>query len=182
MRVVGFDPGLRCTGWGIIEARDTRLSHIANGIVETDQSLGLPERLVQLHCGIAEVLERWQPEQAAVETSLVNKNATSSLKLGVARGIVLFAPAALGLAVSEYLPMVVKKAVVGTGHATKQQVQMMVGRLLPGCAIASPDAADALAVAICHSHHTSTGARWAADEGSASSGGAGRAHAAGGRR
>jgi crossover junction endodeoxyribonuclease RuvC len=175
MRVVGFDPGLRRTGWGIIEAQGSRLSHVANGAVETDQKLDLPKRLVQLHRGIAEVLERWAPEQAAVETSLVNKNAASSLKLGVARGIVLFAPAAAGLAVAEYLPMIVKKSVVGTGHASKQQVQMMVERLLPGCSITSADAADALAVAICHSHHASTGARWAP-------GGPARRLAAGGTR
>ena len=165
MRVVGFDPGLRRTGWGVIESDGTHLHHLANGTVETDSALELAERLVQLHDGVVEVLQRYRPAQAAVETTLVNKNASSTLKLGIARGIVLFAPAAAGLAVTEYLPMIVKKSVVGTGHADKRQVQMMVQRLLPGCEIASADAADALAVAICHGHHAATRTSWAARAG-----------------
>lgn len=160
MRVIGFDPGLRRTGWGVIETEGTRLRHVANGVVQSDAKLDLARRLLQLDEGLGEVLRLHRPSEAAVESTLVNKNAASTLKLGVARGVVLLTPARHGLAVAEYLPMIVKKAVVGTGHATKEQVQSMVGHLLPGCAIANPDAADALAVAICHSHHTATSRRW----------------------
>ncbi len=162
MRVIGLDPGLRRTGWGVIEAEGSRLRHVANGLVESDDKRDLARRLVQLHEGLVEVLERHRPDEAAVETSLVNKNPTSSLKLGVARGVVLMTPARIGLPVAEYLPNIVKKAVVGSGHADKRQVSMMVARLLPGCPIADRDAADALAVAICHCHHAATGQRWAA--------------------
>ena len=161
MRVVGFDPGLRNTGWGVIESDGTHLRHVANGTVKTDSTRDLAQRLVQLHDGVVEVLRELRPDHAAVEMTLVNKNASSTLKLGIARGIVLFAPAAAGLQVVEYLPMVVKKSVVGTGHAVKAQVGMMVQRLLPGCVIDSADSADALAVAICHSHHAATGKSWA---------------------
>jgi crossover junction endodeoxyribonuclease RuvC len=152
MRVIGLDPGLRRTGWGVIDSEGTRLRHVANGVVESDGNLDLARRLVQLDKGLLEVLHEYRPEEAAVEASLVNKNAGSTLKLGVARGVVLLTPAKHGLPVAEYLPMIVKKAVVGTGHASKEQVQ--------GCAIANPDAADALAVAICHSHHAATERRW----------------------
>lgn len=162
MRVVGLDPGLRRTGWGVIEAEGARLVHVANGTVETDDSLSTAERLVQLHEGLQAMLATYAPDAAAVEESLVNKNAKSTLKLGVARGVVLLVPALRGLPVAQYLPMIVKKAVVGTGHAAKEQVGMMVGRLLPGVAIATPDSADALAVAICHAHHAATGNRWQA--------------------
>ncbi len=162
MRVIGLDPGLRRTGWGVIESEGARLRHVANGVVESDERLDLARRLVQLDGGLLEVLDRYRPEAAAVEASLVNKNAGSTLKLGVARGVALLTPAKYGLPVAEYLPMIVKKAVVGTGHAGKEQVQTMVRHLLPGCAIANADAADALAVAICHSHHAATGRRWAA--------------------
>ena len=162
MRVIGLDPGLRRTGWGVIESEGARLRHVANGVVESDERLDLARRLVQLDEGLLAVLDRYRPEAAAVEASLVNKNAGSTLKLGVARGVALLTPAKFGLPVAEYLPMIVKKAVVGTGHAGKEQVQTMVRHLLPGCAIANADAADALAVAICHSHHAATGRRWAA--------------------
>jgi crossover junction endodeoxyribonuclease RuvC len=162
MRVVGFDPGLRRTGWGVILAEGARLRHVANGVVESDQSLDLARRLLQLHEGIIEVLRRYEPEEAAVEATLVNKNASSTLKLGLARGVALLTPASLGLPVTEYLPMIVKKAVVGTGHAAKEQVATMVRHLLPACEIVSADAADALAVAICHSHHCTTRLHWAA--------------------
>jgi len=164
MRVIGFDPGLRRTGWGVIETAGTRLRHVANGVVQSDATLDLARRLLQLDEGLSEVLRLHLPSEAAVESTLVNKNASSTLKLGVARGVVLLTPARHGLPVAEYLPMIVKKAVVGTGHATKEQVQNMVGHLLPGCAVAGPDAADALAVAICHSHHAATSRRWAAGE------------------
>lgn len=161
MRVLGLDPGLRQTGWGVIDAEGNRLRHVANGIVVSDSKAALAERLLQLHRGLAEVVAAHRPATAAVEVTLANKNPSSTLKLGMARGIALLTPALDGLAVAEYLPMIVKKAVVGTGHADKEQVAMMVGRLLPGCSIAAPDAADALAVAICHAHHASTGRHWA---------------------
>jgi len=166
MRVIGLDPGLRRTGWGVIESEGARLWHVANGVVESDERLDLARRLVQLDEGLLEVLDRYRPEEAAVEASLVNKNAGSTLKLGVARGVALLTPAKYGLPVGEYLPMIVKKAVVGTGHADKVQVQTMVRHMLPGCEIAAADAADALAVAICHAHHLSTAGSWTAAEAS----------------
>ena len=162
MRVIGLDPGLRRTGWGVIAAEGTRLTHLANGAVHTDDSLDTPQRLVQLHTELDAVLREHAPDAAAVEESLANKNAKTSLKLGVARGVVLLAPAQAGLQVTQYLPMIVKKAVVGTGHAQKQQVGPMVRRLLPGCELRTEDAADALAVAICHAHHAATHTSWAA--------------------
>jgi crossover junction endodeoxyribonuclease RuvC len=162
MRLIGLDPGLRHTGWGVIDVDANRLSHVANGVVGSDQSLDLTKRLVQLHEALRRVLETYGPVEAAVEASLVNKNPTSSLKLGVARGAILLAPGLAGLPVTEYLPNVVKKAVVGTGHAAKDQIQAMVRHLLPGVIVESPDAADALAVAICHSHYAETRRRWSA--------------------
>lgn len=170
MRVIGLDPGLRFTGWGVIVSEGTRLRHVANGAIATDERLDLARRLVQLNEGILQVLEEHKPDEAAVEATLVNKNAASTLKLGLARGIALMTPAGLGLPVSEYLPMIVKKAVVGSGHAVKEQVQIMVGHLLPGAKIAGADAADALAVAICHSHNAATRRRWSAGAGGAGAG------------
>ena len=160
MRLLGLDPGLRKTGWGIIEATDGRLRHIANGTIESDGELGTAERLAQLYEGIATVIERWKPAEAAVEETFVNKNASSTLKLGLARGVVLLAPAKAGLKVTEYPTNLVKKAVVGAGHAGKEQVEAMVKHLLPAAEISGADAADALAVAICHAHHAATYARW----------------------
>ncbi|WP_119168615.1 crossover junction endodeoxyribonuclease RuvC [Algihabitans albus] len=160
MRVIGLDPGLRQTGWGVIEAEGSRLAHVANGVVRSDGALDLARRLVQLKQGIEAVFAEFAPEQAAVEETLANQNPGSTLKLGMARGVALLVPALVGIPVAEYLPMIVKKSVVGTGHAKKDQVEMMVGRLLPGCEIATPDAADALAVAICHAHMAATGAAW----------------------
>lgn len=160
LRVLGIDPGLRRTGWGVIEAQGSRLVHVANGAVQSDAELGTADRLFQLHEGLMAVIEGHDPQAAAVEETLVNKNAGSTLKLGLARGVALLVPARAGLTVAEYLPMVVKKSVVGTGHATKEQVTMMVKRLLPGCEIASADAADALAVAICHAHHAASARQW----------------------
>ena len=159
MRLLGLDPGLRNTGWGVIEAHDNRLRHVADGVIRTDERLSLADRLVELHRGLAEVIERYRPAEAAVEETFVNKNAVSTLKLGQARGIALLVPARAGLSVAEYPPNVVKKTVVGTGHAAKEQIQMMVRTLLPGCVISGADAADALAVAICHAHHRATAAR-----------------------
>jgi crossover junction endodeoxyribonuclease RuvC len=160
MRVLGLDPGLRHTGWGVIDVAGNRLSHVADGVVHAPTDLPLAERLVALFRQLNDVLERYRPDEAAVEETFVNKNPASTLKLGVARGVVLLAPAERGIAVAEYSANLVKKAVVGAGHAEKDQVQLMVRRLLPGCAIAAADAADALAVAICHAHHVATTRAW----------------------
>ncbi len=160
MRVLGLDPGLRRTGWGVIEARANRLTHLANGTIVTDDRADLATRLVALQRALAEVVAAWTPDSAAVEETLANVNPASTLKLGMARGICLLVPALAGLPVAQYLPMIVKKAVVGTGHAEKAQVAMMVQRLLPGVELASADSADALAIAICHSHMAQTRAAW----------------------
>lgn len=162
MRVLGLDPGLRVTGWGMIEMIDNRLRYLGDGTIRSDDKLSLAERLGQLHRGVLAVIAEWCPDAAAVEQTFVNKNPESTLKLGQARGVVLLAPALAGLPVGEYAPAQVKQAVVGTGRAAKEQVGMMVRTLLPGCLVASPDAADALAVAICHSHHAATRRRMGA--------------------
>jgi crossover junction endodeoxyribonuclease RuvC len=160
MRVIGLDPGLRHTGWGVIDVAGNRLTHVADGVASAPADLPLGERLVALFRQLGEILERFRPDEAAVEETFVNRNASSTLKLGVARGVVLLAPAERGLPVSEYSANLVKKSVVGAGHADKTQVQMMVRRLLPGCAVVKADAADALAVAICHAHHAATATSW----------------------
>ena len=160
MRVLGLDPGLRHTGWGVIDVAGYRLSYVADGVVQAPTDLPLADRLVVLFRQLINIIERFRPDEAAVEETFVNKNAASTLKLGVARGVVLLAPAERGLPVAEYSANLVKKSVVGAGHAEKAQVQLMVRRLLPGCAIATPDAADALAVAICHAHHAGTARIW----------------------
>ena len=164
MRLLGLDPGLRCTGWGIIEAEGNRLSFVADGTLRTDDRADLAGRLAQLFDGLTGILETYRPDEAAVEETFVNRNPTSTLKLGQARGVVLLAPAKAGVPVSEYAPNQVKKAVVGTGHAAKEQIQMMVRTLLPGCDPENADSADALAVAICHAHLRLTAARVAALE------------------
>lgn len=156
MRVLGLDPGLRNTGWGIIDVAGNRLRHVADGTVRSSAKAPLHERLVELYDGLATVIEDFSPDEAAVEETFVNKNPTSTLKLGMARGVVLLVPAKAGLQVAEYGANHVKKSVVGAGHADKTQVQAMVRMLLPGVAFSSPDAADALAVAICHAHHRQT--------------------------
>ncbi|MBV8685642.1 MAG: crossover junction endodeoxyribonuclease RuvC [Alphaproteobacteria bacterium] len=153
MLILGLDPGLGTTGWGVIAADGNRLGHVANGHIRTDPKLALPARLVELHRRLGEVLAEHGPEAAAVEEVFVNENPQSTLKLGQARGVALLAAAALGLEVGEYAPRLVKKAVVGTGGADKRQVHAMVQRLLPTAKIAGADAADALAVAITHAHH-----------------------------
>ena len=153
MRLLGIDPGLGATGWGVIEFDRGRLTHVADGVVATDTARSLAERLVQLADGLEAVLARYIPAEAAVEQTFVNRNAVSTLRLGQARGIALLVPARAGLPISEYLPNLVKKTVVGTGHAAKDQVKMMVRVLLPAALLSSADAADALAVAICHAHH-----------------------------
>lgn len=160
MRLIGFDPGLRNTGWGVIESEGNRLRHVADGTVRPPADGDMATRLKALHDGLADILARFEPEEAAVEETFVNVNPESTLKLGQARGVVLLAPALVGIPVAEYSPNRIKKAVVGGGHAAKEQVQMMVSRLLPGCRFSGPDAADALAVAICHAHFAATRQRW----------------------
>lgn len=167
MRLIGLDPGLRTTGWGLVDVAGSRLSHVANGIATSDQKLSTAERLNQIYEQLTAILMEYRPDAAAVEETFVNKNPVTTLKLGLARGAVLLAPARAGLAVAEYSANAVKKAVVGVGHADKEQVQMMVRRLLPGVVINSADAADALAVAICHAHHAQTNAVWSRAAGSA---------------
>jgi len=160
MLIIGLDPGLGCTGWGVIAADGNRLSHVANGQVRTDPKQDLPARLVRLEEELGHVIDAHGPAEAAVEEVFLNANPQSTLKLGQARGVVLLAAARRGLKVGEYAPRLVKKAVVGTGGAEKVQVHAMVQRLLPGVVIAGADAADALAVAICHAHHLETALRW----------------------
>jgi len=162
MRVLGLDPGLRHTGWGVIDIAGNRLSHVADGVVRAPLDGALAARLVVLFRQLVAVLEEFRPDEAAVEESFVNKNPASTLKLGVARGIALLAPAERGLPVAEYSANLIKKSVVGAGHAEKAQVQLMVRRLLPGSPTTGPDAADALAVAICHAHHIGTLRQWSA--------------------
>jgi crossover junction endodeoxyribonuclease RuvC len=160
MRVIGIDPGLRNLGWGVIDVAGSRLAHVANGICHSDGDDGsLAQRLLSLHSQLTEVLRCHQPEEAAVEHTFVNKDAVATLKLGQARGVALLVPAQFGLAVGEYAPNAVKKTVVGVGHAAKVQVDHMVRLHLPGVVIAGPDAADALAIAICHAHHLQSAGR-----------------------
>ena len=156
MILIGFDPGLGTTGWGVIAADGNRLSHVANGQIKTEPSMELSRRLALLYGALAEVIRIHRPDGAAVEEVLGNSNAQSTLKLGQARGVVLLSAANAGLVVGEYHPSVLKKAVVGTGGADKRQVQAMVRVLLPGATLTGPDAADALAVAITHAHHLAT--------------------------
>ena len=167
MRIVGIDPGLRQTGWGVIDVDGNRLRHVANGAVGSDSKAEFPLRLRQLFEGITTVLNEFKPIEAAVEETFVNRNPVSTLKLGQARGVVLLAPALGGLLVAEYPANLVKKSVVGAGHAAKQQVSLMVKTLLGGAVIDGADAADALAVAICHAHHRSTRQHWALPPGPA---------------
>lgn len=152
MIIIGLDPSLSCTGWGIVARSGNRLSHIANGQVKTDPAAALAERLVTLDRELTDVIARYHPDTSAVEEVFVNKNPQSTLKLGQARGVCLLALARAGLPVAEYATRLVKKAVVGTGGAEKAQVQAMLKVLLPGVKLAGADAADALAVAIAHAH------------------------------
>lgn len=155
MRVLGIDPGLRALGWGVIDVQGSRLRHVANGIIQTSGSV-LAERLLALHEGLSGVLRTHAPETAAVEQTFVNRDGAATLKLGQARGVALLVPAAAGIEVGEYAPNAVKKTVVGVGHADKRQVAHMVKMQLPGVEIKGPDAADALAIAICHAFHVQT--------------------------
>src|SRR5690242_12726278 len=159
MRILGLDPGLGTTGWGLIEAEGNRLSHVANGQLKTDSAAPLPRRLADLANQLEALLIDHKPASAAVEEVFVNKNPQSTLKLGQARGVAIMIAAHAGIEVGEYAARLVKKAVVGNGNAEKTQVHAMVSRLLPGAKIAGPDAADALAVAITHAHHLATSRR-----------------------
>jgi len=158
--ILGLDPSLSCTGWGIIRADGNRLGHVANGQVETPSSAPLAARLVRLAEALEAVIAEFRPDAAAAEEVFVNQNPGSTLKLAQARGVALMCAGRSGLAVGEYAPTLVKKAVVGTGGAAKAQVHAMVARLLPGAAIAGEDAADALAVAITHAHHLASARRF----------------------
>jgi crossover junction endodeoxyribonuclease RuvC len=153
VRIIGIDPGLRNTGWGVIEAEGTRLSYVADGSVHSDAGAPLASRLLQIHTQLVEILQRYAPGEAAIEETFVNKDARATLKLGQARGAAMLAPALAGITVAEYAPNVVKKSVVGAGHAEKDQVKHMVKVLLPRAELNTADSIDALAIAICHSHH-----------------------------
>lgn len=152
IRIIGIDPGLRRTGWGVIDTIGNSLKFVASGTVTSDGDMDLASRLCQLHDGLAEVVHAYKPDEAAVEQTFVNKDAVATLKLGQARGVVMLVPARAGLPVSEYAPNAVKKAVIGVGHGEKQQIHMMLKILMPKAEFKGNDAADALAIAICHAH------------------------------
>lgn len=162
VRILGIDPGLRFTGWGVLEADGNHLRHVADGVLATDGTQDVPLRLKALDAALAELLANFAPDEAAVEETYVNRNPSSTLKLGYARGVALLAPARAGIPVFEYGAKTVKLSVVGTGGADKDQVGLMVRRLLPGAVQKRADAADALAVAICHAHHRATTSAWKA--------------------
>jgi crossover junction endodeoxyribonuclease RuvC len=153
VRILGIDPGLRRTGWGVIETCGNLLTFIGCGSVEPPDNLPLANRLLAIHEGLARVLGDYEPAEAAVEQTFVNKDGVATLKLGQARGVAMLAPAMFGISVAEYAPNQVKKTVVGAGHANKNQILMMLKILLPKAEPKSPDAADALAIAITHAHH-----------------------------
>ncbi len=153
IRIIGIDPGLRRTGWGIVETLGNSLHFIAAGTIKSDDKAPLAMRLCQLHDGLRDIIARQSPDEAAVETTFVNKDAVATLKLGQARGIAMLVPALAGLAVAEYAPNAVKKTVIGVGHGDKRQIHMMVKVLMPKAVFDSEHAADALAIAICHAHH-----------------------------
>ena len=152
IRILGLDPGLRRTGWGVIAIDGARLSHIAHGVISPDDKAALSERLLAIHRAVVEIVAAWSPDEAAIEETFVTANGSSTLKLGHARAAAMLAPAAAGLSVAEYAATVIKKGLVGTGAADKKQVAFMVARLLPTSGSPVADAADALAVAICHAH------------------------------
>lgn len=156
IRIIGIDPGLRNTGWGVVDSLGNSLRFVASGTVKSDNKLDLASRLNQLYEGLESVIHEFRPFEAAVENTFVNKDATATLKLGQARGIAMLAPARAGLRVAEYAPNAVKKAVIGVGHGDKRQILMMVKMLIPKATIDSDHAADALAIAICHAHHRSS--------------------------
>ncbi|HEX4411119.1 MAG TPA: crossover junction endodeoxyribonuclease RuvC [Xanthobacteraceae bacterium] len=153
IRIIGIDPGLRHTGWGIVEILGNRLTFLACGSVTTNNRDALATRLLTIHDGLTRILEEFRPHEAAVEATFVNKDAQATLKLGQARGIAMVVPARAGVPVAEYAPNLVKKSIVGSGHGDKTQVRMMIGVLLPKADPSSEDAADALAIAVTHAHH-----------------------------
>ena len=152
IRIIGIDPGLRRTGWGIVDSKGSSLAFVASGTLCSNAKLALADRLCQLHEGLNAVLGDHNPDEAAVEQTFVNKDASATLKLGQARGIAMLVPARAGLVVAEYAPNQVKKSVIGVGHGDKNQIKLMVNMLLPKAQFDSDDAADALAIAICHAH------------------------------
>jgi crossover junction endodeoxyribonuclease RuvC len=153
IRILGIDPGLRRTGWGMIEIAGNRLSYLGCGSVTTSDRDDLATRLLAIHDGLMRILDEFRPDEAAVEATFVNKNPAATLKLGQARGIAMVVPARAGVPVAEYAPNLVKKSIVGAGHGDKTQVRMMIGVLLPKAAPQSDDASDALAIAVTHAHH-----------------------------
>jgi crossover junction endodeoxyribonuclease RuvC len=159
IRILGVDPGLRRTGWGIVTVTGNALGFVGAGTIKAPLDGELAHRLLAIHVELTEVVRSFQPDEVAVEQTFVNRDAVATLKLGQARGIALVVPAAAGLSVGEYAPNAVKKALVGSGHAEKQQIRAMVRVLLPRAEFDSDDAADALAVAICHAHHRQSAAR-----------------------
>jgi crossover junction endodeoxyribonuclease RuvC len=156
LRIIGLDPGLRHTGWGIIDSEGHNLKHIAHGVISPHTDLDIPQRLVCLEEAISDIIRKFKPVEAAVEIIFQNKNPKSTISLSMARGIVLYTPAKYGLIVREYAANLVKKSVVGAGHANKDQVMGVINMLLPGASVEKEDAADALAISICHAHHRST--------------------------
>src|ERR1700756_831403 len=153
IRILGIDPGLRRTGWGMIASEGNRLVFLACGSLATQDGAGLAPRLPAIHHGLRRVVDEHAPHEAAVEATFVNKDASATLKLGQARGIAMLVPAIAGLPVAEYAPNLVKKTIIGVGHGEKAQIRMMIGVLLPKADPQSEDAADALAIAVCHAHH-----------------------------
>ena len=158
IRILGIDPGLRRTGWGVLDVDGNRLIFVGCGSVETREHMALASRLLTIHAGLGAVLARFRPSEAAIEQTFVNKDGVATLKLGQARGVAMLAPAMFGIAVAEYAPNQVKKTVVGAGHADKTQIQAMLKILLPKADPASAAAADALAIAITHAHHRKSAA------------------------
>ena len=153
MRILGLDPSLSSTGWGIVEVENNRLRYVADGFIKTDPKLPIYDRVAVIHRALNEVIETYHPQEAAIEQVFLNENPTSTIKLGMARGVVILAPALFGIPVCEYEPTKVKKAVVGVGRAEKSQVETMVKILLPGCKPKNNDSSDALAMAICHNSY-----------------------------
>ena len=163
MIILGLDPGLQNTGWGVIKVVGSNLKHIANGVIKTNNTDALSDRLAHIFNSLNTIINDFKPDEAAVEETFMNNNPRSALKLGEARGVVLLAPAHLKVPVFEYAANKIKKAVVGVGHADKLQIQSMIEIIFPGCEFSSPDAADALAIAVCHANHRETNKIWLAN-------------------
>ena len=159
-RILGLDPGLVRTGWGMIDVASGRMKVVAAGVIAPDSKQAMTARLICLHQELTAIIATYQPGSAAAETIFVNRNPASALKLGQARGVILLASAQAGLKVAEYAPNLIKKSLVGTGHASKEQIIIMIRHLLPGLPPMGTDAADALAVAVCHANHSTTQAAW----------------------